>query len=160
MLQPGGHNTALAGCLDDGLGQRAGQQVGLLRGDDLLADDVTHGAARAGGAGVDISLQTRLVVGELALDRRLVEVLHPALGCVDGGTLLGGVQKRRGVQRDGGLEVHASRIAVLLEAGIQRRPGVELGVGVNVLGGEQAAAKRFLTVKSGYGPVEAYSSSY
>ena len=102
-------------------------------GDDFFADDVAHGAVGAGGGGVDIGFKAGLVGGEFVLNGGLVEVLHPALGGVDGRALLSGVQQRSCIQRNGGFEVQAGAVAVLFVAGVQRDPGVELGVGVDVL---------------------------
>ncbi|MFO1262334.1 MAG: hypothetical protein U1E84_03190 [Rhodoferax sp.] len=62
----------------------------------------------------------------MALDDRLVQVLHPAFLRVDGGAALGGIEQRIGIQRHGGLEVHALGVAVLLEAGIHRYPGIRV----------------------------------
>lgn len=119
----------------NGVGQAAGQQLGALLGDDLFADDVAHRAVDTRGAGVDVGFEAALVIGQLALDGGLIEVLQPALGLVDAGALLRCAQECIGVQRDRGLEVHGGAVAVLLEAGVQGHPGVERGVGVDVLGG-------------------------
>ncbi len=98
---------------------------------DLFADDVAHRGV--GVLALDVVAQAGLVVGQLALQGSLVEVLHPALRFVDRGALLGGAQQGLRVQRDGGLEVHAGGVAVLLVAGVQGDPGVARAHGVDVL---------------------------
>ena len=74
------------------------QAFGLL-GDDLFADHLAHGAGGAAGGAVDVALQPCLVGVEPALNRGLVEVLHPAFGGVGRCSLLRSGQQRIGVQR-------------------------------------------------------------
>ena len=133
VLQGPGYGGDLATLLYDGVGDGARQQGGGEDGDDLFADDVAYGGV--GLLAVDVGFEAGLVAVELALDGGLVEVLHPALLFVDGGTVLCGVEKGLGVQGYGGLQVHPRAVAVLLGAGIQRHPGVQGAVGVDVLAG-------------------------
>ncbi len=140
MLQVGRDGAHLLRLHHHHVGQCARQHGLGLRGDDLLANDVAHRAVRSSGRGVDIGLEFCLVIGELALDRGLVEILHPALLCIHRGAALGGCEQGIGIQRHGGLEVHARAVAVLFVAGVQRSPGVQVGIGVGVLPGGQVPA--------------------
>lgn len=47
--------------------------------------------------------------------------------------MLGGLEQGIGVERHGGLEVHAGCVAVLLVARIERNPGIQRTIGVHVL---------------------------
>ena len=90
MLQGPGYGGDLATLLYDGVGDGARQQAGGEGGDDLFANDVAYGGV--GLLAVDVGFEAGLVAVELALDGGLVEVLHPALLFVDGGTVLCGVK--------------------------------------------------------------------
>ena len=133
VLQLGGQLRDLAAQAEHA--QRGGFRQQGAKGlrNDFFADDVTHGTGATAGAAVDVGLEACLVGVELAGDRRLVEVLHPALGRVHRGALLGGLQQGVGVQGHGGFEVQAGGVGVLLVARIERHPGVQRPVGVDVL---------------------------
>ena len=122
----------LAG-LDDGQGRDARQYAVRGLGNDLAANDVADRGIEL--LGVDVGLELILVAGELVLDGGLVEVLHPAFLFIDRGSALCGVEQGLGIQGNGGLQVHACGVAVLLDAGVQCHPGVQGAVGVDVLGG-------------------------
>lgn len=115
-------------------------------GNDLPPDDVAH--AGVGGLGLQVGAQAALVGVELALHGRLVEVLHPALGGVDAGALLRGVEQALGVQRHGGLQVHPGAVGVLFVAGVQADPGIQVCIGVGVL------AWRGVACAAPWGPVD------
>lgn len=149
MLQGGRHGCGLAAVQHNSVWQCACEQFYRYLGDDFFADDIAYGTIRARGGAVDIGFKAGLVGAEFVLDGGLVEVLYPALGGIDSRALLGGVQEGGRIQRNGGFEVQAGAVAVLFVAGVQRDPGVELGIGVDVLGGAlcriQCAASVFVT---------------
>lgn len=96
----------------------------VLDNDGLAAQYVAN--VGVGGGLVEVGLDPGLVVGKVLVDAGLVEVLDPALLFVDGGALLGLVEQGLGVKRDLSLEVEAGFVLVLLEAGVERHPGVAL----------------------------------
>ncbi|RMX07266.1 hypothetical protein EBQ34_14780 [Vandammella animalimorsus] len=75
-----------------------------------------------------MGLELVLVGAQLAIHRLGVEMLHPALGLMDLRALLGGAEQGMGIERHGRWQIHAAGVVELLEAGIQRHPGIGLAL--------------------------------
>jgi len=111
-----------------------------------LAQHVAYGAL-PGVLAVDVGFKAGLVAAQLALQGGGVEVSHPAFGLVDFCALLSCVQHDLSIQGYGVRQVHAFLEGVLLEAAVQRHPGVG-----GALAGGVARASARLVLDEGFDP--------